>query len=55
MIRPGTPIIICTGYSDKLTPDLLEHLGISALVPKPIVRNELMLTVRRVLDDAKSH
>ncbi len=49
-IRPDIPIIICTGYSEKITPELLETLQIKALVLKPIIRNEILLTVRQVLD-----
>ena len=52
-IRPDIPVVICTGYSEKITQELLEHLNIKALVLKPIIRNELMLTIRQVLDDAK--
>jgi PAS domain S-box-containing protein len=52
-IRPDIPVVICTGYSQKITPQLLERLKIRALVLKPIIRDELLLTVRQVLDDAK--
>jgi two-component system, cell cycle sensor histidine kinase and response regulator CckA len=50
-IRPATPIIICTGYSEKVTQELIDRLNIRALVMKPILRNELLITVRQVLDD----
>jgi PAS domain S-box-containing protein len=52
-VRPGTPVIICTGYSEKITQELLDRLNIKALIMKPIIRNELLIAVRRVLDDAK--
>ena len=52
-IRPDIPVVICTGYSEKITPQLLDHLNIKALVLKPIIRNDLLLTIRQVLDDAK--
>ena len=51
-IRADIPIVICTGYSEKITPQLLDRLKIKALVLKPIIRNELLLTVRQVLNDA---
>jgi PAS domain S-box-containing protein len=53
-IRPDTPVIICTGYSEKITQELLDRLNIKALIMKPIIRNELLIAVRQVLDDAKA-
>jgi CheY-like chemotaxis protein/anti-sigma regulatory factor (Ser/Thr protein kinase) len=52
-IRPDIPIIICTGYSNKITKERAEKIGIKAFVHKPIARAELAKTVRRVLDEAK--
>ncbi|MFZ1984593.1 MAG: ATP-binding protein, partial [Desulfatitalea sp.] len=49
-IRADIPIVICTGYSQKVTPDMMARLGIDALIMKPLVRNKLGLTVRQVLD-----
>jgi PAS domain S-box-containing protein len=51
-IRPDIPVIICTGYSEKITQDLCDRLNIKALILKPIIRDELLVAVRRVLDDA---
>ena len=53
-VRPDIPVIICTGYSDKITQDLLDRLNIKALILKPIIRNELLISIRQVLDDAKT-
>lgn len=52
-IREDIPVIICTGYSEKITQQLLDRLSVKALILKPIIRNELLLTVRQVLDNAK--
>ncbi|MBI5896913.1 MAG: response regulator, partial [Desulfobacterales bacterium] len=52
-IRPDIPIVICTGYSQKVTPAMMNRLGIDALIMKPLARNKLGLTVRQVLDDKK--
>ncbi len=52
-IRPDLPIVICTGYSQNLTQEMIERLGIRALLMKPIIRNELGLTLRKVLDAHK--
>lgn len=51
-IRPNIPVIICTGYSEKITQNLLDRLNIRALILKPIIRDELLIAVRQVLDDA---
>jgi PAS domain S-box-containing protein len=53
-VRPGVPVIICTGYSEKITQGLLDRLNIKALILKPIIRNELLMSIRQVLDDAKT-
>ena len=52
-VRPDLPIIICTGYSEKMTQDIIERLNIRALIMKPIVRDELLLTVRKILEGDK--
>ncbi|MCP4118834.1 MAG: response regulator [Desulfobacteraceae bacterium] len=49
-IRPGLPIILCTGYSDKISKDRTRALGIRRYVEKPLKMNELGKTVRELLD-----
>jgi PAS domain S-box-containing protein len=51
-VRPDIPVIICTGYSEKMTQDIIDRLKIRALILKPIIRDDLLLTVRQILDDA---
>jgi PAS domain S-box-containing protein len=53
-LRPDIPVMICTGYSEKITQNLLDRLNIRALILKPIIRNELLVSIRQVLDDAKT-
>ena len=48
-----TPIIICTGYSETMTPESSKALGINAFVHKPFEPQELGRVVRAVLDEAK--
>jgi CheY-like chemotaxis protein len=50
-VRPGIPVIVCTGYSEKVTQEMIERLKIRALIMKPIIRDELLLTVRKILDE----
>ncbi len=49
-IRPGMPIILCSGYSTKVSDQTALEMGIKAFVYKPIVREELAKTIRKVLD-----
>jgi PAS domain S-box-containing protein len=49
-IRPGLPVIICTGYSQTIDPERAKQLGIKAFVMKPILINEIAAAVRKVLD-----
>jgi nitrogen-specific signal transduction histidine kinase len=49
-IRPGLPVIICTGYSQAVDNERARKIGIKAFVMKPILINELASAVRKVLD-----
>lgn len=49
-IRPDTPVIMCTGFSDAVTEAKARSIGIRAFLMKPIVGKELLSTVRGVLD-----
>ena len=49
-IRSGIPVILCTGYSEKLSAQKVSDLGIRALLLKPIVMKDLAQIVRKVLD-----
>ena len=52
-IRPDIPVILFTGYSNKMSDDVARALGIKALVYKPIVKSDLSRIVRKVLDEAE--
>jgi len=49
-IRSDIPIIICTGYSERIDSQRAADLGIRRLLTKPIDRSELIDTIRRTLD-----
>ena len=49
-IRPDIPIILCTGYSKKISDETASAIGIKAFAYKPMVKAELAKTVRKVLD-----
>ena len=48
-IRPGLPIILCTGFSEIVTPELIEAIGISGFIMKPFTMTDLDATIRKVL------
>ena len=52
-IRPGYPIVLCTGFSEMITEDSAKQMGIKAFVMKPLVMREIAETVRRILDQEK--
>jgi CheY-like chemotaxis protein len=52
-IRPDMPIIICTGYHEKITEKKSLETGIKALLLKPVSINNLAKSVRKVLDKEK--
>ena len=49
-IRPDIPVILCTGYSRKISDETAAGIGLKAFVHKPIVKSALAKTVRKVLD-----
>ena len=51
-IRPDIPVILCTGYSNKITPEKAEAIGIRAFSMKPLVKAELARSIRKVLDSS---
>ena len=53
-IRADTPIIICTGFSEKLDVHQTQKIGVKGLLMKPIVKSDMAKTVRKVLDEPKS-
>ncbi len=49
-INPALPIIICTGFSEKLTPKRASKMGINKILLKPIVKIELLKAIRKIFD-----
>lgn len=47
---PRFPVILCTGFSDRIEEELVYNIGVKAVLMKPIVLSELAQSVRRVLD-----
>jgi CheY-like chemotaxis protein len=53
-LRSDIPVILCTGYSKKISDEKASQIGIKAFAYKPMVKADLAKTVRKVLDEAKS-
>ncbi|MFH1155248.1 MAG: response regulator [Pseudomonadota bacterium] len=53
-IRPDIPVVLCTGYSRKLSDAKNSGDGIRAVVYKPIEKGDLAKIVRNVLDMSES-
>jgi len=51
-IRSDIPVILCTGYSKKISEKTEAETGIKAFADKPISKADLAKTVRNVLDEA---
>jgi CheY-like chemotaxis protein len=49
-IKPGIPVIICTGFSARIDENKAMKMGIRAFVAKPVLKRELADTIRAVLD-----
>lgn len=48
-IRPGFPVILCSGYPDEIDENRLASMGVQAFVRKPYPMGALANTIRKVL------
>ncbi|TAN44783.1 MAG: response regulator [Nitrospirae bacterium] len=49
-LRPDMPVILCSGFSDKMNEETARSMGISAYVIKPFILSEFSGIIRAVLD-----
>ncbi len=52
-IRPDIPVILCTGYSKKISEETASKMGVTAFAYKPIFKADLAKMVRKTLDAGK--
>ena len=52
-LRPVIPVILCTGYSKKISEEKADAIGVSALLMKPVSIRDMAETIRMVLGDTK--
>jgi len=49
-IRPGMPIILCTGFSNLISQEKASSLGIKGFAMKPLAKKDIAVLIRKVLD-----
>ena len=49
-IAPEKPVIICTGFSERMSEEQAMAMGIDGYVKKPVLKLELASLIRRLLD-----
>jgi PAS domain S-box-containing protein len=52
-IRPGIPIILCSGFPEKVCVEELKSAGIKEFITKPVTRQQISETVQKILDENK--
>jgi two-component system, cell cycle sensor histidine kinase and response regulator CckA len=52
-IRPDIPIILCTGFSDRINEKKAEALGIGGLLMKPVGMKDLAQKVRELFEETE--
>jgi two-component system cell cycle sensor histidine kinase/response regulator CckA len=50
-IRPNTPVIICTGFSEQINVDAARNTGLKGLLMKPVAKSDMAKMIRKVLDE----
>ncbi len=53
-LRPGLPIIICTGFSESISTEKASELGIKEVILKPLIPNNFIETIGNVLQNSPS-
>lgn len=51
VIKPGLPIIICTGFSELINQEQAQALGIRGYLMKPVSVRDLAMIMRKALDN----
>jgi len=49
-IRPDIPVILCTGFSEKIDEKIAKEIGAAGYIEKPIDQHDFAFKVRKVLD-----
>ena len=52
-IRPDIPVVMCTGFTDRFSPDKAREIGIREFVMKPMEKKDLAVAIERALATRK--
>ena len=50
-IRPGMPIILCTGYGEQINKEKFDLKGIKGFLHKPVIIKDASHLIRDILDN----
>lgn len=50
-IRADIPVILCTGFSEKITEKEVQKIGIKKLAMKPLLMSDLAMSIRQALSE----
>jgi len=53
-MRSDIPIILCTGFSGRLTEEKALSIGIKGFLQKPIIKLQMAKIIRKMLDETKN-
>jgi CheY-like chemotaxis protein len=54
-IRPDIPVILCTGFTERITKEKAKEIGIRDVIMKPITMREIAQSIREVLNHNVIH
>jgi CheY-like chemotaxis protein len=54
MIRPEIPVLLCTGFSERMTEAAALKMGIKGFIMKPMALAEIAQKIRKALGDEKA-
>ncbi len=49
-LRPNMPIVLCTGFSEKIQEETAKSIGVREFLMKPIILRDIAQIIRRALD-----
>jgi len=52
LISPDIPVILCTGFSNRINSTKAELLRVNAIIYKPMLIEEMLFKIRRIFDGA---
>jgi len=54
-VRPGVPVILCTGYGESVTSEQVEAIGVRELMMKPLIMRNVAQSLRTYIDRSSAN